>query len=209
MMALNHGTLSHQLGREIPELVVVVAKNEIAGLTREAIAKLLGAGVEEVQLIQESEDYRDVRLLLGVESAGMLAEKDSNWDSIEHFALKRLAERVPQMRDTDELLRVAAIANKAVRRQSPVAQVLDPGSGVARVPLRLTQRITEKLNGDGSKVREEVRQISILSGTATNPSFAEIDNALGVRLRPQTQEKLRSSLHDDFTVDDLSFGDNK
>lgn len=206
MMGLNAESLSRQLEREIPEVVVVIAKNAVAGLPAEAIAKLLGVEVPEVEEIQETQDYKDVRLLLGAESATMLAGKDSNWDSIEHNALVRLAERVPQIRDTDELLRIAAVANKAQRRNQPAAQHLDPGSGVARVPLKLTRRITERLNADGAGIREEVQEISILSGSAQNPSFQEIDAALGVRLRPQTQEKLRTSLSDDFSVDDLKFG---
>lgn len=207
MMALNKDSLSQQLGREVTEILVVIAKNDIAGMPPEGIAKLLGVSIPEVEELQAQQDYKDVRLLLGAESATMLAGKDSNWNSIEHFALTRLVERMSGIRDTDELLKIAAVANKAIRRQEPMAQHLDPSSGITRVPLKLTKRITERLNGDGSRSREEVQSISILSGTAQNPSFAEIDSALGVRLRPRTADKLRTSLADDFTLDDLSFGD--
>lgn len=205
-MTLNSESLSAQLGREISEVLVVIAKNEVSGLPPESISKLLGVSVAELQEIQESQDYKDVRLLLGAETAKLMVEKDSSWDAIEAFSLKRLSERLPAERDTDTLLKIAAVANKAQRRNQPMNQVLDPQQGVARVPLRLTRRMTERLNSDGSREREEVQSISLLHGSAENPSFAEIDSALGISLRPRTIEHIIPNQSDDFDVDDLVYG---
>src|SRR3546814_10845513 len=79
------------------------------------------------------------------------SSKDFTWDSIEATVLEGLSKRVGLEKDTDTLLRIAAVANKAQRRMTQKEEhVLDPASAVARVPLKLTKRFTEKLNHDGS-----------------------------------------------------------
>src|SRR3546814_16118737 len=62
--------------------------------------------------------------------------------------------------------------------------VLDPASAVARVPLKLTKRFTEKLNHDGSVERSESPEISVTNGTARMPSFESINANFGVRGNP-------------------------
>src|SRR3546814_2804154 len=62
--------------------------------------------------------------------------------------------------------------------------VLDPASAVARVPLKLTKRFTEKLNHDGSVERSESQEISVTNGTARMPSFESINAIFGVRGNP-------------------------
>src|SRR3546814_2301616 len=74
-------------------------------------------------------------------------------------ALEGLSKRVGLEKDTDTLLRIAAVANKAQRRMTQKEEhVLDPASAVARVPLKLTKRFTEKLNHDGSVERSESQE---------------------------------------------------
>src|SRR3546814_11274518 len=89
------------------------------------------------------------------------------------------------LKDTDTLLRIAAVANKAQRRMTQKEEhVLDPASAVARVPLKLTKRFTEKLNHDGSAERSESQEISVTNGTARMPSFESINAIFGVRDNP-------------------------
>src|SRR3546814_20025429 len=59
--------------------------------------------------------------------------------------------------------------------------VLDPASAVARVPLKLTKRFTEKMNHDGSVERSESPEISVTNGTARMTSFESINAIFGVR----------------------------
>src|SRR3546814_4355918 len=64
------------------------------------------------------------------------------------------------------------------------SDLLDPASAVARVPLKLTKRFTEKLNHDGSVERSESQEISVTNGTARMPSFESINAIFGVRGNP-------------------------
>src|SRR3546814_8594839 len=113
----------------------------------------LGSSKVEVEEILESQDYKDVRLLVGVEHARLSSSKDFTWDSIEATALEGLSKRAGLEKDTDTLLRIAAVANKAQRRMTQKEeQVLDPASAVARVPLQLTKRFPEKRKNEERKI---------------------------------------------------------
>src|SRR3546814_21198255 len=84
----------------------------------------------------------------------------SDWSS--DVCSSDLSKRAGLEKDTDTLLRIAAVANKAQRRMTQKEEhVLDPASAVARVPLKLTKRFTEKLNHDGSVERSESQEISV------------------------------------------------
>src|SRR5690606_17914369 len=147
MNMLTQDAIRKALNRELPEEILIIAKCAVTGMDAESIAQVLGSTRAEVEEIQDSQDYKDVRLLVGVEHAKVQTSKDFSWDGIEHTALEGLAKRVHLERDTDTLLRIAAVANKAQRRMSQKTEhVLDPANAQTRVPLRLTKRFTEKLN---------------------------------------------------------------
>lgn len=208
MMDLTVESLSRSVEQEVPETYVIIAKNSVVGLSPNQIADLLGTTREEIDEVLADQLYKDVRLLIAVEYAKESVESDFTWDSIEGAALRNLAKRVPHTNDTDQLLRIAAVANKAQRRhrdQGP--KVLDPSLGGARVALTLTDRIVKKLGSNGIVVEESrERQVSIADGTAVNPSFNEIDKLLGVSPRPNIPEKFSFKTHEpDFTIDDLEF----
>jgi hypothetical protein len=60
----------------------------------------------------ETQDYKDIRLLVGAEQAKDRVERDFGWDGIETSALKKLGRRVDMETDTDTLLRIAAVSNQ-------------------------------------------------------------------------------------------------
>lgn len=206
MAALTIESIQKILGKEVEETYLVIAKNSVLGLEAEHIAGILGVTRQEIEDLQQEQDYKDVRLLVGAEYAKTLSEKDLSWDSIESAALENLAKRVPNERDTDTLLRIAAVANKAQRRQSRNDQVLDPANATPRVPLTLTRRFTEKINGNGMVTeRSETQQISVTDGTAVNPTFADIDSLLGVSARTRIPEKISYVTRDpDVSLADLN-----
>lgn len=206
-MLLTIESLGSQLGRVVSEMEVIIAKNDIAGLPAGSIAKVLGVTKDEIETFQLTQEYKDVRLLLGAEAAKLNTSKDSDWDAIEAFALGKLRERVPHERDTDTLLKIAAVANKAERRtQNQTNNLLDPSSASVRVPLQLSRRIIERIMTDGTREREETQQISLMNGTAVNPSFAEIDKALGVSIKSKPiLDRGPGRMSDDFDIDDLVY----
>jgi hypothetical protein len=107
------------------------------------------------------------------------------------------------------LLKIAAVANRATRRAAPPKEaVLDPSQAGHRVPLTLTRRYTEKLNGSGAVTeRIQEQRISVLDGSAINPSFKEVSEILRPQAAPRTQEQVIDSRHlieeDSFSMEAL------
>lgn len=186
MNMLTQDTIKAALNRDIAEEILVIAKLAVNGMDADSIATILGSTREEVDELLQSQDYKDVRLLVGVEHARLRAGNDHTWDGIENTALEGLSKRVHLERDTDTLLRIAAVANKAQRRLSQNREhILDPANAQTRVPLRLTKRFTEKLNSDGDVVeRQETQEISVVNGTAKTPSFESINEIFAIQGAP-------------------------
>lgn len=201
------------LGRKVEEIHLTIAKSSVLGLDPDTIANTLGVTKNEISDLMETQDYKDIRLLVGAEEARERVERDFSWDGIETASLKKLTRRVELESDTDTLLRIAAVSNRATRRTAPPKESpLDPSQAGARVPLSLTRRFTEKLNETGRVVeRIETQQISVLDGSAVNPSFDEVNHLLrggGKVDGPQTNlghiSKIESAVADQpMTIDVL------
>jgi hypothetical protein len=179
-VALTTDSLTRILGREVGEIHLTIAKSSVIGLDPETIANALGVTRAEVEDLMQTPDYKDVRLLVGAEHQSARIERDFGWDGIENTALEKLGRRVSMENDTDTILRIAAVANRATRRAAPPKEItLDPSQAGQRVPLTLTKRYTERLNSSGNVVeRTETQQISVLNGSAINPSFKEVSALL-------------------------------
>lgn len=69
MNMLTHDSIQKSLNREIAEVILIIAKLAVTGKSPEMIADALGSTRVEVEEIIESQDYKDVRLLVGFEHA--------------------------------------------------------------------------------------------------------------------------------------------
>lgn len=204
--ALTTESLATILGREVEEIVLTVAKSNVLGLDADTIAATLGVERAEIDELMQTPDYKDVRLLVGADEMKERVNRDSGWDGIEGTALEKLARRVKMENDTDTLLKIAAVANRATRRTAPPKEhTLDPSQAGMRVPLTLTKRYTEKLNGDGKLIeRTETQQISVLNGSAINPSFKEVSQMLQGQkeVAPRTAQEYQEEIaHEQDGVD--------
>lgn len=170
-------SLNAILGREVEEVILTIAKSSVLGLDPETIANTLGVDRAEVEDVMTTPDYKDVRLLVGADHAKERVDRDNSWDGLESTALRKLGRKAELEQDTDTLLRIAAVANRATRRTAPPKESgpLDPSQAGARVPLTLTRRYTEKLNGGVITERSTTEQISVLNGSAVNPTFREVN----------------------------------
>lgn len=189
-IALTKDALETILGREVQEIHLTIAKSVVLGLDLDTIAHTLGVEKAEIEALVEDPEYKDIRLLVGAEHMQARVERDTGWDGIEQQAISRLAKRVDREQDTDTLLRIAAVANRATRRTAPPKEaILDPSQVSQRVPLTLTRRYTEKLNGAGQTIEKSVtQQISVLDGSALNPTFKEVNELLQPKAEPRTQK---------------------
>jgi hypothetical protein len=188
--ALTVDSIRTILGREVEDVVLTAAKASAMGLDPETIANSIGVEKAEVDELMQGQDYKDVRLLVGAEMLKDRTDRDSNWDGIESSAVKKLARRLEFENDTDTILKIAAVANRATRRTAPPKEAgpLDPSQAGARIPLTLTKRYTEKLGVDGTIERSEIQQISVLNGSAINPKFEDVKGLLSGNNESQPAE---------------------
>jgi len=200
---LDQAELTRQCGEEVPEILIIVAKHAVLDMDSKTIGELIGVSTEEIESLQDDPLYKNVHLLLKAATSGARVNAELGWDSLEEIAISRLLERVPLERDADFLLKVAAMANRATRRTKPEA--LDPGKVGTRVPLTLTARVVRRLHGDGSQ--EEASEVTI-SGSHTNPTFADVDGLLSVSQKPFMDKPMQIATHStaDPTADELYAG---
>jgi hypothetical protein len=180
MNAMTLESLKTILGREIEEAYLTVAKSSVFGLDSGTIAETMGVTKDEIEGLMQTEDYKDVRLLVGAEHQRAKVETDSSWDGLEASALQKLSRRVTIEQDTKVLLKIAEVSNRAQRKTNPQKEMspLDAGTASQRIPLQLTKRYTEKLQAGQVVERTETQQISLLNGSAANPTFEEVQGAL-------------------------------
>ena len=101
----------------------------------------------------------------------------------------------PFEKDSEFLLKVAAVANRATRKHEPAQNVLDPAKFGERRTITLTQRLVSRINRAGEQEREETRQLSIKDGSMSNPTFGEIDSLLSVRNVPVLPKAVEIKTH--------------
>jgi hypothetical protein len=206
LMDITHESLSRQLSREVPEVYVIIAKHAVLGMEDEMIREVIGCEKKDLDAILDDPSYREVRLIIGAAQAESVVDLTTGWDKLEQHAVTNLVDRVKISRDPDFLLRVAAVANKAQRRHQAGKNegVLDStNAGVRRISL--TTRIVERFaSRDGITDRATEKQLSITDGSASNPSFEEIDNLLHVTATPALPRQLEVKTETpDINLDEL------
>jgi hypothetical protein len=210
LMDITAASLSRSIGQTVPDIYVVIAKNSVLDMDSEAIASILGVTKDELAEIESDQVYKDCRLLIAQEHARGIADGDLSWDALEQQALKNLLKRMMHLEsDPDFNLKVAAVANRASRKMSNQSKdrVLDPTTGGSKVQLTLTSRIVQRLSDSTRTVtiEESLEQVSVMNGTAQNPTFDDIDQLLGVSAKPRIADTLMIRTHGaDATVEDLA-----
>lgn len=204
-MGLTLDSIRQILGRDVDEVTLTAAKANAMGLDSETIANNIGLERSEIEELMLGADYKDVRLLVGADMLKDRTERDTGWDGIESRAVQKLGRRVELENDTETLLKIAAVANRAQRRTAPPKEAgpLDPSQAGARIPLTLTKRYVEKLGADGTVERSETQQISVLNGSAINPKFEDIRNLLGGKAAEGTHGPGQRHDKDDDSFEEL------
>lgn len=196
-------SLSIDLGQEVPDVYVIVAKHKVMGLDDESIAEVIGCAPEDVREVESDDLYKAVRTAVGVAVAANHADQPMIWDSIESIAGTRLLERLQHSNDPEFLLRAAATANKMTRRQRNDGLVLDPTRGAGKTAVTLTSRMVQKITQAGHRMVVEERSLSIHDGSMTNPSFDEVNEMLAIRPH-LTPSRLTIQDHND-SLGDLDY----
>lgn len=202
LMNVTADSLSQQVGQEVPDIYVVIAKHSVMGMESDGIQRVLGCPLEDIRDVENTELYKQVRLIVGALYASQTVDQALSWDAIEAQALQNLMKRVEHTSDTDQLLRIAAVANKAQRRQSTQDRALEPGQA-GRSVITLSQRLVTRITRGVEETTEE-RQLSIRDGSMKNPTFDEVDSMLNVSNRPILPEAIEiRTATPDLSFDDL------
>lgn len=204
LVSMNAETLGEQLGVEINDATVLIAKNIILGNTPEGCAEILGVSESEIQELMETTEYKNVHLILASHHNHQQMETSLSWDDVERKALQLLGKRMDSIKDVGQLIQIASMANRAVRRQvvPDSNNTLDPSKAGQTVQLTLTKRMVEALNG--TRAQETSAQISIKGGHA-NPSFKQVQEFLtGDQSKPpRFPENYKKPGEDGVTLDQL------
>ncbi len=186
-------SLTEVLEVEVPDTYVIIAKHRVLGMDTLAISDILGVEQADVDEVEENELYQRVKAILAVKHADMQAKQSLGWDDIESLAVEKLVERLPVEKDSEFLLRVAAVANKATRKQQKDSRVLDPSANNGTTAITLTQRLVRKITKHGDGAVEETRQISISDGSMEQCSFSDIDSMLAVSTQPVRTREVQAA----------------
>lgn len=196
-------SLTKTLNVEVPDIFVIVAKHSVMGMDSVAIKQIIGCELADIEEVEATDLYKGIRALIAKSYNEQTLNQSSGWDAIEGMAIKNLIQRIPHERDTETLLRVAAVANKATRRHDNDSRILDPGKSNGQTVITLTQRLVSRIN-KGHETTEETRQLSISDGTMSNPSFSELDSLLAVNNQPVLPKRVAISTRNaDPSMDEL------
>jgi hypothetical protein len=205
LMTMTSDSLSQQIGKDVPEVYVIIAKHNVLGMDDEGIKEVIGCTMAELQEVLDDPIYREVRLILGAVHAQGIVDQTTGWDSLEERALKNLSRRIDlPNQDQDFVLRVAAIANKASRRAKAGLPdgVLD-GTQAKTAKISLTTRLVRSFARDGAETQTIEKKLSIEDGTMVNPSFDEVDDMLSVSNTPSLPIQIEAKAAPNVSFDDL------
>lgn len=172
---LDAATLTRHLGTPVSELEVAIAKNLVLGIPAESLKDILGPDctAEQIEELKQDAQFKQVYGFIAQYVMKQNAETSLSWDKLENLALTNLVRAVRVSQDPDLNLRVAAVANRAVRRHHNKGDVpLDPAMGGQRVMISLTERFIQKLSGRDNEERTRERTIKLTG--VRNPSFDEL-----------------------------------
>ncbi len=174
---LTKSELERRLGREVLDAHVLVAKNQVLGAGPTELSELLGADLTDVQEILDDPKYKEILLIVSTEYNSSKVEAELTWDAIEQGALKNIAKKINSLQDVETNLRIAAVANKAQRRNTMRPDHLDPRTADQRVNIKLSERIIKKLTAKGGEEITTERKI-IAQGVTLHPNFEEVQSFL-------------------------------
>lgn len=191
--ALTVETLERVLQRPVDDLHLAIAKHEIQGVEKGALCEIFACSQAEIQQVLDDPAYGDVKKCVALELAKFSGDTDISWDSLEHSALTKLHKSTQFVTDPEFFLRVAALANKAQRRnRHQQVDVLSPVAAGTRVQLTLTERFVEKLKGTSGAERTVERKIDIANAGSHRVSAQDV----ATLLQPRVKESAASFLQD-------------
>lgn len=202
LASITSESLSKQLDREIPPAYIIVAKHEIMGTPDESLCEMIGVKQADLDEVRADALYTEVRLHIGALMAESQATRVYGWDGLEAKALEKLAEKIEHMHDSETLLKVATLANRAQRRGGrDMSRVLDPSQN-NRTTIVLTERLVQRFQG---RTEERTRELSIHDGSMERVSFEDVNAMLEVKSAMPIPSAKRITTRDP-TLDDFMAG---
>lgn len=134
-----------KLNGNAPELFDKVASLMLHEVSKDQIASVVGCSAQELEELLEMKDYQQVYAEKFYEEIQGQKVRNAGWDEIESQALLHLMEKLPSYAmDAEFMLKVAALANKAQRR-NPHQKPISVDSGEKTLVLQLQPTFIQKL----------------------------------------------------------------
>lgn len=173
------------------------------GIDDGKIVDILGISVEAYDLLVESPEFKQATSDKIYKEFELQQEFDSSWDRVEAIALDTILDILPMMRNTkdgDFLLRAAAVANKANKRNTLADKPLDPNNGSGRINLVLSMHFVQHI--------EETRGIAGGYAVNTGPIIEgqaekKVVNMLGSNKLQDLYQKHRQEIQAENPLEQL------
>lgn len=133
------------IATDVIERIVLMAIHEIPQVQ---IAQAVGLTEARISQIMDMEEYKEKFSIAIVEVVESQQAINDGWETIETRSVAGLLDILEYNKDPDFLLRVAAVANKTVRRGGNNIRPINGDAGV-RAIIHLTQNFIEKINMNG------------------------------------------------------------
>ena len=134
-----------KLNGNAPELFDKIGSLMLLEVSKDQIASIIGCSVKELDEILEREDYQKAYAAKLFEEVEAQKTRNTGWDEIESQALLHLLNSLDSYAmDAEFILKVAALANKAQRRQ-PLQKPISAVSEQPTVVLQLNQTFLQRL----------------------------------------------------------------
>ena len=158
-------SVKEQLDIDCSEVEILIASYLCSGLSQMAICETLGVDDGELSELVNTNDFQSIRQIVQMDMAKSKQDIDGGWDSAERMALQAINEHIDNVgiKNVDEALKIASIANKAERRGSKQTQAIGGHQG-GILTLSLTQNFIGKIQGGRHKNELPVGSIQVIDG---------------------------------------------
>jgi len=130
--------LEPKIHRMLHKVAAMVSDN----VPQKDIADVMGVSEGRITQLKDDEKFKEVLSQAQLAKLKQYEEMDDTWDAVELKAIKKLKVALNLFNDPEMALRIAAVANKAVRRSSSFNKPILPMNG-GRVELTFSQNFID------------------------------------------------------------------
>lgn len=137
--------LEPKIHRMLHKVAAMVSDN----VPQVEIAKVMGVSEGRITQLKDDEKFQEVLSQAQIAKLKQYEEMDDTWDAVELKAIQKLKITLSLFNDPEMVLRIAAVANKAIRRSSSFNKPIMPMNG-GRIELTFSQNFIDARSVNGN-----------------------------------------------------------